>query len=135
MRRILALTFVTIATAATGCVADEPASSDEDQALAVRPDTTVTLTAGALLFGITVHSATGVQGCSAGSASSCVLSFPAGTQLTISPETTVDRPDCLTWTGWTGQCAGQGNPCVITINSNISVNSTFHVIRPGCTPV
>jgi hypothetical protein len=64
-----------------------------------------------------------------------VLAFPAGTQLTISPQRTVDQTDCLTWTGWTGQCAGQGNPCVTTINSNITVDATTHFNFHGCTPL
>ncbi len=134
MRCILALTLVTIATAAAGCVADEPASADEDQAAPrVQPDTTVTLTiqSAGVEFGIFVQAASGNQVCNT---AGCVLAFPAGTQLTISPESTVDQADCLTWTGWTGQCAGQGNPCVTTISSNIIVNATTHFIFHGCQP-
>jgi hypothetical protein len=133
MHRILGLALATIAFAASGCVADEPTGSDEDQAaLAVQPDTTVTLTiqVAGLEFGVLVKAASGNQICQN---IGCNLQFPAGTQLTLSPLSTVDRTDCLSWTGWTGQCAGQGNPCVTVINSNITVNTTAHFIA-GCVP-
>lgn len=63
----------------------------------------------------------------------CNLSFPAGTQLTLTETNTADRVDCVAWAGWRGACAGQTDPCVVTINGNISVG-VFTKPLIGCRP-
>lgn len=131
MHHILALTFAALATAATGCIADQPTSTDEDHAeLAVRPDTAFTLTVTDPWELFPTAQGNGQLWCFG--AGTC--SIPAGTPLTITLNSRTNPRNCAHWTGWASACAGQGVPCLVTINSNLSLGYTVAFTEPGCRP-
>jgi len=53
--------------------------------------------------------------------SDCSESYVSGTVVTLTA-----TPDAVsTFTGWTGACAGQGNPCTLTLATDVGTTATF----------
>jgi hypothetical protein len=63
---------------------------------------------------------------------SCTLQFPAGTSVTIHAKVQ-NLSDCLRFGSWDGACTGQGNPCTLVMNTDLSTSASS-VRIPGCVP-
>lgn len=132
--RISSLGLMLISMAAIGgCVAPD-GSSDEsktEQASTVRPDNSAfVITVGTDENPVRVAAAgTTTNVCSG----SCSFAYIAGTTLTISTNGQ-NRIDCLAFTRWGGACAGQGNPCTLVLNSDLSTDAEFETFIRGCIP-
>ncbi len=77
---------------------------------------------------ITVTTSTGTNTCP----DSCSFAYIAGTSLSIHAGAR-NFADCLQFNSWIGACAGQGNPCTLVINSDLSTTAHYTSI-PGCVP-
>ena len=55
--------------------------------------------------------------------SSCAAAFTSGTVVTLTAQSSAGA----IFGGWSGACAGQSNPCTLTINAATSVTATFNV--------
>lgn len=53
--------------------------------------------------------------------------------VTISSSITIDKINCVIWRRWTGACAGQGNPCQLSMNSDLETHSEWEFLK-GCHP-
>lgn len=109
-------------TATAGCVANLAVlgSCKNGFALSVETDENT----------VTVTSSRGVDTCDGGF---CDYGYAAGSSLTVRLSSTVNRVDCLRFTGWDGACAGQGSSCTLTINSDIWTDAIWSPIS-GCQP-
>ncbi len=54
-------------------------------------------------------------------ATDCTLYYGSGTQVSMTAFPDADS----SFAGWGGACAGQGNPCVVTVDSDVTVTATF----------
>ncbi len=61
----------------------------------------------------------------------CNFAYLAGTSLSLSARGV--PADCEKFSSWSGACSGQGNPCSLVINSNLSTTAQDSFI-PGCKP-
>ncbi len=77
---------------------------------------------------ITVTTSTGKNTC----ADSCDFAYIGGTSLSIHAGAQ-NLADCLRFSSWDGACAGQGNPCTLVINSDLSTTALYSIIH-GCVP-
>lgn len=60
---------------------------------------------------------------SCGNGGFCEESFDAGTAVTLTATSGLGSP--FAFIGWDGDCAGQGNPCSVTMNGPRTVGATF----------
>ncbi len=51
----------------------------------------------------------------------CSETYKRGTSIALTASPAEDSA----FTGWTGACAGQGNPCTLTVNADASITATF----------
>jgi len=65
--------------------------------------------------------------------SRCDIAFIAGVTVTLNVPFTTDEVNCLTFDGWTGACAGQGNPCKLVMNSDLTTATVWKRLL-GCSP-
>ena len=56
----------------------------------------------------------------------CSAMFNSGATVQLTATSAADS----TFSGWGGACAGQGNPCAVTLNSDSSVTATFQLLPP-----
>lgn len=78
---------------------------------------------------VTVTTSSGTDTCSS---FPCNLAYVAGTSLSIFARRS-KIVDCVTFDSWSGACSGQGDPCSLVINSNLSTTAQYRSIL-GCTP-
>ena len=131
--RLLFASACSLALATTACVApdnDRDESSDTES-LDEAPRTTVTLTARSIEQGVTV---TNPDGSTTFCAAGCVLSFPAGSVVHVTPTPASSRVDCVAFNHWTGACANQGVSCTLTLTATTGTFANFSHIN-GCTPL
>jgi hypothetical protein len=69
-----------------------------------------------------VTSNPGAIACSAGNTGTCMSDFPFGIPVTLAATPT----GSASFGGWGGDCAGQGNPCSLTMNAAKAVTATFN---------
>ena len=132
--RISSLGIMLISMAAIGgCVAPDGPSDEAktEQASTVRPDNSAfVITVGTDENPVRVSApGTTTNSCDG----SCTFAYIAGTTLTIATNGT-NRIDCLAFTRWGGACAGQGNPCTLVLNSDLSTDAEFETFIRGCVP-
>lgn len=77
---------------------------------------------------VTVTTSSGTNTCPG----SCNFAYIGGTSLSIHAGAQ-NLADCMRFSSWSGACAGQGNPCTLVINSNLSTTALYSNI-PGCIP-
>jgi hypothetical protein len=64
-------------------------------------------------------------------AANCVKTFPSGTTLTLSASGTSGPGSCFSgFTGWAEECAGQGNPCTLSLTRDLRVTANFRRVCP-----
>ncbi|HET7500170.1 MAG TPA: hypothetical protein VFK02_04180 [Kofleriaceae bacterium] len=63
----------------------------------------------------------------------CTFAYLAGATLTLRIPFPIDRTNCIQFSGWSGACSGQGNPCVVVLNSDLSTEANWSTII-GCQP-
>jgi hypothetical protein len=63
----------------------------------------------------------------------CSFAYLAGSTLTLRVVFPTDRVNCIFFSGWSGACSGQGNPCTLVLNSNLSTDAIWSPII-GCQP-
>src|SRR5207249_4337000 len=54
--------------------------------------------------------------------STCAAAFSSGTVVTLTAQPSANS----VFGGWSGACAGQANPCTVTVNAAMSVTATFN---------
>lgn len=59
--------------------------------------------------------------------STCTATYNSGASVML----TAVAASGSTFNGWSGECAGQGNPCSATMNSDLSVTATFNTTGGG----
>lgn len=64
----------------------------------------------------------------------CLFAYLAGAKLSLRVPFPTDRPNCVAFSGWTGACAGQGNPCSLVLSNDLGAEAIWTPIR-GCQPL
>jgi hypothetical protein len=122
-------------TLATGCVAPDASRDEasESSELAAAPNASAfVLTVSSDENGIVVTRPDGTQD-KCGDFQQCQFAYIAGVTVSVKPRTPNNTIDCVHFDHWTGSCAGQGNPCSLTMNSDLTANAVWVVTR-GCVP-
>lgn len=63
----------------------------------------------------------------------CTFAYLAGSTLTLRVPFPRDNINCIMFNGWFGACGGQWNPCTVVLNSDLSTEVNWVIIR-GCSP-
>jgi hypothetical protein len=63
----------------------------------------------------------------------CSFAYLAGASLGLRVVFPTDKVNCIHFTGWSGACAGQGNPCSLVLNSDLFAEAIWSPTI-GCQP-
>jgi len=123
--------------AAMGCVSNDGGASgdaDSELTLEVGPGAHVltlsTETAPQNVVDVTTNDGEPPRDCVG---TDCQLAFLSGVGLTLRIPFPTDNPNCVAFNHWTGACAGQGNPCTITLDTDKTTEAVWTRLR-GCVP-
>lgn len=124
----LSFTLVALGVAAGGCaVTDGDAEDSQTAPVTEAPAVSAFVLTVSGIESVDVASSTSDNFCDG----TCNYAFLGGTPLTLTA--IGSQADCLTFSSWTGACAGQPRVCNIVINSDLSATAHFTRIQ-GCRP-
>ncbi|HEU4733492.1 MAG TPA: hypothetical protein VFT22_36615 [Kofleriaceae bacterium] len=78
---------------------------------------------------VTSSDGTPLRSCTGG----CAFAYLAGSVLTLRVPFPNDKVNCIHFTGWSGACSGQGNPCTLVLNSDLTTEAIW-ANTIGCQP-
>jgi hypothetical protein len=132
------IVFVMVSGLVTGCaLSDEPVNESQSTAElgAIRNESAFVLTVStetAPQDKVNVTPSDGSPGRTC-FGTGCQFAFLAGVTLTLRVPFPTDKVNCIFFAGWTGACAGQGNPCTLVLNSDLTTEAIWDPII-GCNP-
>lgn len=128
MRTSLCLSLALVALGVGGCAVTDGDSEDSQTAqVTAAPAVSAFVLTVSGIESEDVASPTSDNFCD----STCNYAFLGGTPLTLTA--IGSQADCLTFSSWTGACAGQPRVCSIVINSDLTATAHFARIQ-GCKP-
>jgi len=125
--------FVMMSAPVTGCALSDDGAKESQRAAALDSAFTLNLsteTAPQDKVHVTSSDGSPPRDCFG---TGCQFAYLAGSVLTLTVTFPTDRPNCIFFSGWSGACSGQGNPCTLTLNSDLTTEALWSPII-GCDP-